>query len=204
MAIVISGGGAAAYGYYLGGFGGKVPFVINPDDINSTDNYYANNAILSMPVDLTPLANSITLTLSNNCFQVWSDYSFINSLTTFDASVQSPVGNNSQTTCTSLTGLVLPQYIVNVTLAASSTLNDYLKVTQQNLINISNINLSGCALDQQSANNQIYSLYDLVTNKPYVGTPGTLDLSGGTNQAPTAAYEKDSLILDYGWTILTN
>lgn len=206
MAISISGGGfdPNIFGYYLNAAFVKVPYSINPSNISSTNINFSGSAgavALSFPSDISAWANAITLNVSINCFQKWADFSSFSSLTTILGSAQNPV---STSTCTSFTGLVLPSNIVNIMFMVCPNLNDYIRVNEQQL-NFTNLNLSGCALDVNNIYNQIneISQYCSLT---WSGSPGVINLSGGTNAAPNPATAAliGYITFNFGFTVITN
>lgn len=202
MAISISGGfDPNIYGYYLNAAFVEVPYFINPTNISNTTNGVSGLNALTLPADVSPWANSTTINLSSNCFKKWADFSSFSALTTINGSGQNPI---STSTCTSFNGLVLPSNIQNILFMVCPQLNDYIRVEEQQL-NFTNLMLNGCALDVDNVYNQILSVTNYVSG-PYTGTPGIVNISGGTNAAPNPATAAliGYLTFDLGFTVITN
>jgi len=203
MAISVSGS-AENFGYYTNGTGITFPFTTSIEDLSQTNlSLYANFLIITLPPNLSYWQNAVTLNLSGNLFQTWFDFSGFSVLEDFIANFQTSWFSYY---VTNLTGLILPPSVKTISFDGSPDLNDYLDTFSQGLFSIGSFAIGGCALDATNVNNQVEALYNTVTSPSYIGTPGTIDLSAGTNAAPSGAAigQIADLINNYGWAITTN
>jgi hypothetical protein len=204
MAISVSGS-AENFGYYTNGTLITYPFTTNIADLTQTSlGWYGGFLILTLPPNLSYWQNVVTLNLDGNLFQTWSDFSDLSVLETFSAASMVSFGGTYYVT--NLNGLVLPPSVKTISFDNSPDLNDYLDTFSQGLFSIGSFTIGGCALDATNVNNQVAALYNTVTSPSYIGTPGTIDLSAGTNAAPSGAAigQIADLINNYGWAITTN
>lgn len=198
-------------------------------DVNTGSTYYFNqypdtatidlsglNAVVSLP-DMSANISCTTLILSGTSLTSWAydlppnleNFVFSNlgssgiSWPTFPTSIKvincSPL--NTLNAYPSFTGLV---NLTDFNISNSATFNAAIGIISD-LIMLSNFTATACAISTANVNALLVKLLALANSVTYVGTPGTIDLSGGTSGAPSGAGAAAVISLGLlGWTVLHN
>lgn len=166
-----------------------------PENAGVLVNWSSKN-IIRLPEGKKLTTTTKTLVVSANILLYWSDLS-MSYLETLNAT-----GN---TNITNFNNLLLPQTLQTLNCGGCTSLNDYIDFATGGLYNISSVSYLGCALDQPSIDATLQSLVDLINDPLYVGTPGTIDLSAGTNAVPSVTgFANAATLSAFGFNVIVN